>query len=359
MSTAVVWPLSERTPTRGLSIRDFRQHPQFLYAQDVSAFQEWRLRYYAHTHFSTHLDAQSVLLHDLQTGLLSKNTRLEKAFQQLARTRAEVLIITPVSPGRTLAELAATIFLQSTARRVAWLILDNGLSEEEDSDLKKLILSHSWIVRVSYSQPFGYAAPVRNRGLLITQHVFFSSYRPPYVMLIDSDDSLQNPDALKELLAVAISHRSAVMVHGFAVCAFEDFSCKIVEMDTIPRRIDNHFPAVRTLKDEFDAGPQLLASVFPAHLAGWFHYPDEFTFEDDALNQRIMLWARKRREHILAVEFPCVLKRFHTQSMSGRNSLLGSQEVTARLGKMVVTGIRASVVEGLIHLRDYFTREGL
>jgi hypothetical protein len=149
------------------------------------------------------------------------------------------------------------------------------------------------------------------------------------------------------------------MTHGYTICRYHDRTGHQVAVGTIPRDFAPGFPAVPALKEEFDLGPQILSALVPLDEIPYLYYPNEFTMEDDALSRRMMAVTMKRRLKITPIMFPCLVKTFHFDSMSGTNSLIGNQESKMRLGPVYVTGARAQVVRGLLHMRDYFTREGV
>jgi len=100
-----------------------------------------------------------------------------------------------------------------------------------------------------------------------------------------------------------------------------------------------------------------LSALLPCALLRHFYYPDEFTMEDDTLNQRIMIYALKHRLKIQAIQYPCIVKIFHAGSMANINDLVGRQDIEIQLGPKIVRGIRAQTVLGLNYTRDYFTKE--
>jgi hypothetical protein len=128
---------------------------------------------------------------------------------------------------------------------------------------------------------------------------------------------------------------------------------------TIPRNYNSLFPSVAKLKDEFDLGPQILSSLVCCDFLPHFRYPNEFTMEDDALNRRIMAWSLNNKAKIKSVKVPYLVKTFHKNSLSTRNEKIGDKELKVMLGGNLIRGIRAQVVIGLLHVRDFFTKENI
>lgn len=340
-------------------LRRFESHPQFQYCQNVRSFEQARFAYYLSTKWVSNDDAAKILLRDRAANLLLPYTRLElaKSVKRLERFRPDVVIVTATyNRLKRLERLYESIATQRFEGRVAWVIVENGSTDGTVPRLLAWSREHSWITCLPYKSAFGYATPTRNRGLAFVQTCLYKNYKETFVWVVDSDDYIYDENVLNELYSAAKRHK-AVMTHGYAVVRYEDNKGNLLTTNTIPRNIGRSFPAVPSLKDELEMGPQVLSAFLPALNLRHFHYPDEFTMEDDTLNRRIMAYSFKHRLRIQTIRHPCLLKTFHADSMTNINNIIGRQDIEVQLGPKTVRGIRAQVVLGLQYVRDYFTRE--
>ena len=339
-------------------VMDFRRHPQFRYSQDINRFLSARLAYYLDRQTVSHDDVltqfRSDALYRLRVGY-----DLQGQLEKFERFDPDVVIVTTTYDRATsLVRLYDSIIAQQFSPKIGWVIVENGSSDTTLAQIAAWARWHAGVVFLTYQKSFGYAAPVRNRGLAFVQWASRFRTQDRYIWVIDSDDAIHNEFAVAELYSAA-KRISAALTHGFAVCRYEDRYGALIALNTIPREIDRAFPGVLTLKDELDAGPPLLAGMICHHYLDHFYYPDEFTMEDDALARRIMAWSINNRLPVTSIYYPTLLKTFHEQSMSGANARVGNRDIIMRLGPIVVGGIRAQIVQGLIHARDFFTREGV
>ena len=342
-------------------IRRFELHPQYHYCQDVRLFQQARFAYYLSTQSISHDEARPVFLLDRKNNLFTVpgDIELVKNIERLEQCKPDVVVITTTyNRIDRLNRLYNSVLTQDFSGRIAWVIIENGSTNGTQQQLSEWSRMHKWIVCLQYKSAFGYATPARNRGLALVQMCLHKGYRDVFVWVVDSDDYLHNDRVVAELYSVAKRHPS-VMTHGYAVVRYEDARGNLLAINTIPRNIGRGFPTVPSLKDELEMGPQVLSAMLPGVFLRHFYYPDEFTMEDDTLNQRIMAYALKPRLKIQAIPYPCLVKTFHAGSMANINDLIGRQDIEVQLGPKVVRGIRAQAVLGLQYIRDYFTREGI
>ncbi|MFB9843918.1 glycosyltransferase family A protein [Mucilaginibacter ginsenosidivorans] len=336
---------------------DLTCHPQYFYAQNPETFKRARLSYYTSKKKIDQSFVRKLFLDEYRSRFLDQyfhKLNLEK----LKNIKADIIIITATfNRAHTIEKLFLSIINQKFPGNICWIIIDNG-STDATAQLLASYQTDLNIIYLKYSAPFGYASPSRNRGLAFAYAFLKKQTGLKYYWVIDSDDYIHNEYVLKNLYTISRRHRS-VITHGFAVTNYEDNNGIIITQNTIPREINSAFPMVPTLKDEFETGPQNLAAIVDCNFLPYFYYPDEFTMEDDALNQRIMAYCFKRKLKIIALDTPCLVKTFHLNSMSGSNNTIGNQDLMMGVGPMTVKGVRAQVVIGLLHLRDYFTRQSV
>lgn len=317
-----------------------------------------RLRYYLSRARVSHDDVRRALRRDQRRFLVNGN-ELQDISERLERFSPDVVIVTATHNRYAhLERLFGVISKQRFSGKIGWIVVENGSTDRTVDVLARWETLYPGFAFLRYSRPFGYAAPARNRGLAFAQWVLRHRTRRNFIWVIDSDDTLFDEYVLHDLVSIARA-RSSALVHGFADCTYSGADGQLIVRNTIPRDTGSFFPSVPTLKDEFECGPQIISGVIDTELLPNFYYPDEFTMEDDTLSRRIMAWVAKERGDICAVNRATIRKSFHIASMSGINSRIGSVADVAQLGPIQVTGIRAQIVRGLIHARDYFTREGV
>lgn len=338
---------------------DFTGHPQYYHSQNVHLFEKWRLNYYSCKYSPRIQSIVDLFQKDYTFDMFTEDFDLQKQLSRTVSYNPDIFIITSsYNRIENLKKLFQSLNTQKYTGKICWIIVENGSIDGSLELLKQWNITEKWITYLSYQQALGYATPARNRGLAFVQWVLRYCSGQKYYCVVDSDDMLYNEYALLELYKSA-KKSGAIMTHGFTECNYKNKDGDIIVSNSIPRDLGHGFPAVKTLKDEFEAGPQNLSALLCCQNLSHFYYPNEFTMEDDTLNQRIMLWSVYHKQNIQAIQFPCLLKTFHEQSMSGRNNTIGNKQLIVKLGPSYVTGIRAQVVLGLLHLRDYYTREEL
>lgn len=337
---------------------DPTKHRQFLYCQNVDSFQLARFAYYLNKQSVSHQAASSIFVRDLSIGSFSYDANIDQSLERLSRSNADVIIVTAThNRADHLLSLYKSIQSQQFNGRIGWVIIENGSTDGTLEQLKQWSKDNPSIIYLAYKDAFGYASPARNRGLALIQLALRHSYKKQFIWMVDSDDIIHNEFAVRELYKTA--RPESTMTHGYAMIRYEDEHGNLVTENTIPRNIGAGFPVVPSLKDEFEMGPQVLSALMPTACIPHFYYPDEFTMEDDTLNQRIMAWSKVHGSRIRSIDFPCLTKTFHYRSMSGANDQVGDPEIRVQLGPKIVTGIRAQAVMGLLHVRDFFAREDI
>jgi hypothetical protein len=340
--------------------RFFRQ-AQASYLRSPQDFLAHRLRYYSDmTPWS--LSALSTTI--LTTSSMTSAQRQQRVnvIERLACTRAELMIVTATKNRvKCLAEIYATLVAQQACPDWLWLIIDNGSCDGTMDFLTAL--GDTRLLAVSYTERTGCAFPVRNLGLDLLMLGLRKNHRAnQWILVLDSDDRLHNAYSLHEVASMrrAWSGRrlGQVLLHGFAVCEYEDEQ-GMVTYGTHPHHIAASFPHIGALAEIFDKGLNILAGVFPVEVLNWLRYPEEFSFEDNGLNHKLLLQARRTKRTWLATPYPITVKRFNTRTMAAQNNALGDQHASATIGEHEVTGIRAQIVTALHSLTDYFQREAL
>jgi len=317
------------------------------------------MEYFLHQSHSEFLFAKNNFVLDNSLSLFQKKTNVERKVKKIASFNPNIFIITSsCNRLNNLSKLYQSISAQKFHGKVAWIIIDNGSDEKTTNQLDLWEAKEKWLICLSYKTPFGYATPARNKGLLLVSWILKFCSGTKFYWVIDSDDYIHNEYVLQELFVLANKSKS-MMTHGYTVTNHMSRDGLIEFNSTIPRNLSSSFPSVPNLRDEFDLGPQNLAAIIDCESLYDFTYPDEFTMEDDTLNQKIMLWSLKKMKKIVSYEFPCLVKSFHENSMSNKNNKIGDSSISVPLGPTIVKGIRAQVVLGILMFRDYFTREKL
>ena len=317
-----------------------------------------RLSYYLSSLAVSHDAVQETLKLD-QKRELSNASQLEAITEKAERFAPKIILVTATHNRMgELRKLQESIFSQDFRGKVGWIIIENGSTDDTCAMIREWESQHEGIWRLNYRRKFGYASPARNRGLAFAQWIFRQRTDDCYVWTIDSDDTIYDEHVIGDLYQAA-EPRDSVLVHGFAACTYYDEESVLIATNSIPRDLGRTFPGVTALKEQLDAGPNVLSGLIRAEFIPHFYYPDEFTMEDDALSRRIMAWALKQRRSITAVRRPTLKKMFHASSMSGANAHVGSKNDSAQLGPVKIRGVRARIVRGLVYARDYFTREGV
>lgn len=244
----------------------------------------------------------------------------------------------------------------------SWIVVDNGSSDNTIERLNSL--GDRRVHALSYTAITGCAYPVRNYGFDVAAlAVKKSSSKTKWIMNIDSDDQLYDKSSLRELNKLnSVAEKlgqTATLIHGFAVWEMINPDGS-VDMSSCPANVGSDFPRVERMKDIHERGLIFLASAMSRGMIPDIRYSAEFSFEDDAITQKIMLNALKRGDRWLHTNYPIILKGGGDDSMISRNNLVGDPSMRATIGiGHEVSGIRAQIVTYLSKLRDYYVREGL
>ncbi len=244
----------------------------------------------------------------------------------------------------------------------SWMVIDNGSSDGTVEYLGSL--QDRRVHALSYTAMTGCAYPVRNYGFDVASlSVKKASSRTKWVINIDSDDRFYDESSLRELnklssVAEKIG-QSATLIHGFAVWKMTN-SNGSNNTNSCPANVGPDFPRVARMQDIHERGLIFLASAMSREMISDLRYPAEFSFEDDAITQKIMLNALKRGDRWLHTNYPIILKGAGSDTMIAKNNLVGDPAMHATIGTgHEVSGVRAQIVNYLSKLRDYYVREDL
>ena len=206
----------------------------------------------------------------------------------------------------------------------------------------------------------GCAYPVRNFTFDLLQLGLKNNFykKKSWILNIDSDDELYDEYSLVQIMKLAkksIYTKGGVsMAHGYAVWETYDENFRPIR-SSCPAYVDSKFPEVKKMADIYERGLIFLAAIIPSSTMQWLRYPSEFSFEDDALNQKLMLTAMKKNQPWIYTDYPIILKGYSGDTMINRNNQLGDPKLEAVIGiGHKVTGIRAVIVNHLRTLRDYY-----
>jgi hypothetical protein len=339
---------------------DLRQHPQYISLLKYETFKKTRLAYYlncdpiSNSYLTIKIYNQKLLYY----GKKSVISKRYYAIECLQKLQPDIIIITATKDRLQYLKKSFQNLVTSYGNfTCAWLIVDNLSRDNTQQWVENL--RDARVFYVPYVEKTGYAASVRNFGLDIVHAALgFYPNKSRYVCIIDSDDTLADSYSLYELIKTAKNYPRSSMWHGFANCIYYTPEGD-VSYNTIPRRIDNAiFPSVPNLTEELAAGPNILASIIPIEFLSYLRYPDDFSFEDDTLCQKILFTAMRLSSNWVAIEYPIIVKVFHDDSMGGKNNKWGSNK-TGKIGAWNVTGVRALLVERLYQLRDFYLENGL
>ncbi|QQG47329.1 MAG: glycosyltransferase [Candidatus Woesebacteria bacterium] len=342
-----------------------KETDKWAYLASEQAFLEHRLSYYSDTKTISVDSLSKKIFPDALRATMEGIKTLEQrnnAIEVLRNSQAPITIVTATKErSDSLANAYKFLAAQTGSVDWNWVIIDNG----EDEETKRVVaeFKDDRVLHVSYLEETGSASPVRNFGLDFVHYAKRGQVNDPgYVLVVDSDDKLYGENSLRELFKVANSRlaksKGLYIAHGFADSEIHQIDKSIIHVPN-PRDWDSSFPEVNSLAEVFDKGLNILSGMFPVDLLSWLRYPPEPSFEDDGFNQKIMLQAKKNNMIWIAERFPVTTKKFHQESMSGRNDQIGNVDMSGQVGKHIVTGIRAQIVLYLQKLSDYYTKEDL
>ena len=341
---------------------NYRESADLRYLDSFENFFNHRMRYFTATKDVADVHLSRKIYSPVNTDVDIRQRH--QTVEDIANSDAPIVITTSTKNREPMLTSAYSKLLsQRDAVPWYWLIVDNG---SNDGTIEQV---SSWNDRrvgiVKYDEITGCAFPVRNFAFDLVQAGLQKSAgaAEPWVMNIDSDDQLYDDYSLHEmgkLFVKANSNKKGVsLTHGYAVWETEDERGKAV-ISSCPAEVDGAFPEVQKMSDIFVKGLIFLAAAVPGQTLSWLRYPNEISFEDDAVNQKLMLQAMKRGEPWIHADYPMVLKSSNSDTMITQNNQLGDSNKTEVIGTgHVVTGIRADIVGHLRSFRDYYVREGL
>ncbi len=244
----------------------------------------------------------------------------------------------------------------------SWIVVDNESSDDTIECLDKL--DDRRVHALSYTALTGCAYPVRNYGFDVASlSVKKCGPRTKWVINIDSDDQFYDESSLRELDKLSsVSEKlgqTATLIHGFAVWEMMN-SDGTINMGSCPANVGSDFPRVSRMQDIHERGLIFLASAMSRGMIPDIRYPAEFSFEDDAITQKIMLNALRKGNKWFHTDYPIILKGGGEDTMISKNNSIGDPSMKATIGTgHEVSGIRAQIVNYLSKLRDYYVREDL
>jgi glycosyltransferase involved in cell wall biosynthesis len=287
-------------------------------------------------------------------------TQRQNVLENLSRQKEDVTVVTATYDRPDDIATAYNLLSQQTLTSWAWVVIDNG-TEHQTADFIQM-LNDPRVHLVKYLERTGCAYPSRNMGLDIVHRAKMFQTHPSQVAVIDSDDRLYDRESLHELTQIAktgIGHGSTIALsHGYSATEIHEADKETVYVPN-PRDLGSNFPQVNSLKEVFDKGLNILAGIFPRELLSILRYPEEFSFEDDGLNQKLLLQAKRLGMIWVADAVPTTIKIFHQESMSGKNNTLGDTTQKGSIGLHQVSGIRATIVSYLHDITDYYTQQNL
>lgn len=291
------------------------------------------------------------------------NDELEKrakTIERLQNTSEDVIVVTSTIDRPDDVMRAYTVLESQKTQSWSWVVIDNGIEKLTEKNL--LGLNDQRVFYVRYTERTGCASPARNAGLDVIHLAKWKQNQSPHVIVVDSDDSLYGPESLTELLKISKSkhanRNTYGLIHGFSATQIMHPSGNITNVPN-PRDYGSDFPKVNNLKEVFDKGLNILSGMFPIELLGFLRYPNEFSFEDDGFNQKLLLQAKRMGLVWIADNIPTTIKVFHSDSMSGKNDKRGDVHDVNKIGLHKVSGVRAKIVTYLKDITDFYTREEL
>lgn len=311
-------------------------------------------------------DTKTITTHELETRIFSdritKHQMEQRAdvLQSLEEQKSKVVVVTATVDRPDDISTGYKVLESQTMNNWQWLIVDNGKEPKTEKVVKQF--KDDRVHFVKFLEKNGCAYPARNIGLDVVHLAKHSSNQLPFVLVVDSDDRLFDNNSLHELLKIANSEtykrHDLTLVHGYSATEIHEPN-KPVTFVPNPRDLGSSFPRVDSLKEVFDKGLNILSGMFPIQLLSYMRYPKEFSFEDDGLNQKLLLLAKRYDLACVSDNVPTTVKIFHQDSMSGKNNMIGNTSESGNIGLHKVTGIRAKIVSYLHDITDYYTQQGL
>lgn len=342
---------------------DYMQIADISYLKSYHSFYKHRMDYYSDIH---HINYDMLTMKIFNNRLIENLLKLDlrqNAIITISQTKAKIIITTATKNRKDKIFTAYSKLLsQKGGVDWHWLIVDNG------SDDGTLSAVSSWKDRrvsiVIYPEITGCAFPARNFAFdIVAAGLKNNPHNHHWILNIDSDDQLYNEYSLLEIFNLskkaAQVKGNVSLAHGFAVWETRDENGKPIT-SSCPVNVDGRFPEVSKMSDIFERGLIVLAAIIPEESLSWLRYPAEFSFEDDALNQKIMLQGMKYHRPWIYTDYPIILKGYGDDTLINRNNNLGdlSKEAVIGVGHRV-TGIRADIVNNLKLLRDFYVKSDL
>jgi glycosyltransferase involved in cell wall biosynthesis len=327
------------------------------YLRSYENYKKHRLKYYS--------DVRSITSVHRRLKFFSFSRELEsegrlRASYDIANSRSGLVITTSTkNRGYSLAHSYAKLASQ-TFSNWQWLIVDNGSSD----GTKRVIDSFGdkRILYASYTEAGGCAYPVRNCAFdIVTAGLQNRHARLPWVINLDSDDHLYDEFSLAEIYKVIGKARgektAPLLCHGLAAWRTEGVSGP--EVITCPSDTYAQFPLVPKAQFLYDRGLTVLSGAYSPWALAWLRYPNEFSFEDNGLNVKLILESNRSRLGIRGIAYPIVAKNDSKDNMIAKNNAIGDSSQVEFIGGHKAIGVRATIVRYLNKLRDYYHENNL
>jgi hypothetical protein len=238
------------------------------------------------------------------------------------------------------------------------LLIDNG---DDDTYIQIETLFPDKIIALPLNQYFGCAFLARNIGLDVLD--LSNRHKKPlqrqFVIFIDSDDEISSDNSLENLNKLILeSDEKTVMVNGYCEYTYK-YSDGTEKKGTYPEYFTDGKPSVNNLTEFFPKGPNILSAATDINYVVSQRYPEEFSFEDNGFNHKLIYRINKSGDKIVAGTFPVTKKYWGFGSIACENDNTGVVTDTADLCGIKVKGLRSLIVNYLKTMTTFFMDNGL
>jgi glycosyltransferase involved in cell wall biosynthesis len=339
-------------------ITNLREHyiktAKETFLKNYNSFLFHRIKYY----LDDKIDDIPVIRKRLEKYLSPKVTSnyLDDVVEILRSSNTKLYILISTKDRYKLVSKALKSIKASKFKDWTILIIDNGT----DNSYEKLHNIDKHILAIPLNQITGCAFLARNIGLDLLDYAFREHpqevLNSRYLMIMDSDDEVHNIDSLSTLIDLTVDNPA--MVHGYCnyVYKYED---NITKTGTYPEYFTDGLPTVSSLAEFFDKGPNILSAAIRLDTILGLRYPEEFSFEDNGLNHKMLYRYNKLGEKVNCCSFPIVKKNWGVSSEAGKNEKIGNVNKKANLSGIIVTGDRAKIVNYLSLMGSFFENVGI
>lgn len=337
------------------------QKAKQTYLKNFNAFLYHRLSYY----FDTSPITTKKLEHKLSKYLPSSYKNTHQTLNELVdifnASQHKLTVIIPTKNRKDKVKNAIDSVIASNYVDWKILLVDNGT----DETYKHFESYHPKIISIPFNQVTGCAFLARNIALDFIDYAYrHSKTKPPhpYIMMLDSDDTIKDDSSLATLMALTTQQTGEdlppAIVHGYCEYTYT-YEDNVTKNGTYPEYFTNGLPTVSNLSEFFNKGPNILSAAILSDFLLKYRYPEEFSFEDNGLNHKLIYYLNKENLTSICINTPIVKKNWGVSSEAGKNNLIGDTEYAANLSGIIVRGLRARVVEYLSQLGTFFKDAGL